>query len=104
MNCPRRYDDKGRPVELGPQFLNDNTGGSRGDQYALTQHGMPMRADLPKIFAAAGLDIFNVHRAGHATYPALLAVERETRDVLPDGSQPEAPRCTAQNKQPECYD
>jgi hypothetical protein len=52
---------------------------------------MPMCADLPKIFAAAGLDIFDMHGPRYASARALLAIERKTRDVLPDGSQPQVP-------------
>jgi len=91
VNRSRRYDDEGRPVELGAQFLNDNTGRSRGEQYALAQLGVPMRADLPEIFAAAGLDIFDVHRSCYASGRTLLAVERKARDTLPHRSHPQVP-------------
>jgi hypothetical protein len=36
---------------------------------------MPMRADLPKIFSAAGLEILDMHRRGNASCRTLLAVE-----------------------------
>jgi hypothetical protein len=74
VNRSRRYDDEGRPIQLRLQFLDDNACRSRGEQYALTQLGMPMRADLPKIFAAAGLNVFDVHRSGYASRRTLLAV------------------------------
>jgi hypothetical protein len=75
VNRARRYDDESRAIELRPKFLDDHTCRSRCDQYALTQLGMPMCADLPKIFSAAGLDVFDVHRSRHASCRTLLTVQ-----------------------------
>jgi hypothetical protein len=71
----RRYDYQRRALEIRAYFLNDDAGRPGGEQKALTQLGMPVRADLPEIFTAAGLNIFDVHGPRYAGRSAMLTVE-----------------------------